>query len=363
MSSAIYATYGYTTHDLRFVDVLLDRFEVVHYLRFDAFTHDLVNSSLPDEVRQVEWLGTKTRLTRENLMDFVEAFASIVADLDTEVILAGPVPSVGFICSRQKLRPVVLLSWASDLLIDIDHFPEDKLRAIDALCGSAGVVVDCATVAAVVQQFGVLDSQICTVPWGINLEDFTPGARRKPDGVFRILSLRSLEEVYDVETLIRAAQLLGDADPAFDFKISIVGDGTQRTELQRLATLLGVQERITWVNRIEEKQVRSVLLSHDLYISTARSDGSSISMLQAMACGQPVLVADLKSNAEWIKDGRSGWLFNVGSPTHLSEKIQEVAKHYQDELIQTNALQLILERADWLRNKPRIASFIEKCRQ
>ena len=358
MTSAIYASFGCNTHDLRFVRSLSKQFETLHHLRFDGLSHQLANGNFPNNVTQVEWLGTQSELTRENIETFLKPVNSILVNLNVDVILAGPIPSIGYICSRQRLTPVVLLSWAYDLLIDINNFPDDKGRSIEAFRDSAGVIVDCNTVATIARQFGMSDTRICISPWGIELNDFAPGGENTPDGVFRILSTRSLEKIYNVETLVCAANLLRTTSPDFKFEISIVGDGTEKARLQELANSLDLQGHIKWFSRVEENQIRALILKHNLYISTAISDGSSISMLQALACEQLVLVSNIESNKEWIIDDWNGWLFRVGDARDLSEKILAIARHPKPGFIRANASQQVRERANWENNSFLIESFI-----
>ncbi len=358
MSSAIYASFGCNTHDLRFVRSLSKQFDELYHLRFDGLSHQLTIGNFPNNVTQVEWIGTQSVLTRENIENFLEPVNSILVNLDVDVILAGPIPSIGYICSRQRLTPVVLLSWAYDLLIDINNFPDDKERSIEAFRDSAGVIVDCNTVASIARQFGMPETQICISPWGIELNDFTPGGEKTSDGVFRVLSTRSLEKIYDVETLVRAASLIRTTSPDFKFEISIVGDGTEKARLQELANHLDLQGHINWFSRVEENKIRALILKHNLYISTAISDGSSISMLQAMACEQLVLVSNIESNKEWISDNWNGWLFNVGDASDLSTKILAIAGHPKPGFIGSNASQQVHERANWESNSLLIQSFI-----
>ena len=46
----------------------------------------------------------------------------------------------------------------------------------------------------------------------------------------------------------------------------------------------------------------------DIYVSTSLSDGTSLSLLEAMACSLPVVVTDIPANKEWITDGHNGFL-------------------------------------------------------
>jgi L-malate glycosyltransferase len=59
----------------------------------------------------------------------------------------------------------------------------------------------------------------------------------------------------------------------------------------------------------------------DIYISPSHVDGSSVSLLEALACGLPCLVSDIPGNKEWVEEGVNGWLFRDGDVDDLAEKI------------------------------------------
>lgn len=88
--------------------------------------------------------------------------------------------------------------------------------------------------------------------------------------------------------------------------------------------------------------------SSDLYISASHSDGTSISLLEAMACGIPVLVSDIPGNREWVVSGENGWLFNQRDPSALASAILE-AYTDRNRLIEMgiNARNSVEGRADW----------------
>ncbi len=88
--------------------------------------------------------------------------------------------------------------------------------------------------------------------------------------------------------------------------------------------------------------------SADLYISASHSDGTSISLLEAMACGCPVLVSDIPGNREWVQQGVNGWLFPDGDAWALEQAIFQAVE--QRELLPEMgraARRIAEQRADW----------------
>lgn len=100
--------------------------------------------------------------------------------------------------------------------------------------------------------------------------------------------------------------------------------------------------------------------SADLYISASHSDGSSISLLEAMACGCPVVVSDIPGNCEWVQPGVNGWLFADGDADALAEAILH-ALDQRDRLPEMGiqARRIAEQRADWRKNFPNLFRAIE----
>ena len=89
----------------------------------------------------------------------------------------------------------------------------------------------------------------------------------------------------------------------------------------------------------------------DIYVSTSLSDGTSVAMLEAMACGLPVVVSDVPSNYEWIDNGINGYIITRKDSSVLAERIIKLLnnENLQQEMGQRN-LQIAKERADWEKN-------------
>ena len=357
--SVLYASKSCTTHDIRFLKCLAEKFRQVYFLRFDGKQYQSEDKRIPTGVDQVDWLGTHVPLSNSNFLDFIQDLQRLEHSLNVDVVVAGPIPTIGFICTQVLSTPTILMSWASDLLFDIHQSVEELSRAKNAIQVSAGIIVDSHTISSIAVDLGGDSANILVCPWGIELGNFQPGLPRVPDGIFRLLSLRSLEAIYDLDTLIRSISILKKSGELF-IEATIIGAGSEKETLLELASTLGVTDQIEWLPPVPESAIAEVLHSHDLYVSTSRSDGSSISMLQALSTGQLVLVSDIPSNQEWVTDNWNGWLFQVSDPKSLAAKIAEISKCHTSDLIRSRAPVEVQKRANWATNQERVCQFIEE---
>jgi glycosyltransferase involved in cell wall biosynthesis len=86
----------------------------------------------------------------------------------------------------------------------------------------------------------------------------------------------------------------------------------------------------------------------DIYVSTSLSDGTSVSLLEAMAAGGFPVVTDIPANREWIKDGENGFLVPVNEAGLLAKRIVSAIR--DEDLLQrsrTDNLRTVEERALW----------------
>ncbi len=131
-----------------------------------------------------------------------------------------------------------------------------------------------------------------------------------------VISTRSLEPIYDVETLIRAVPLVLKQEPAAKF--IIIGGGSLDVHLQNLATELGVSDKITFTGKIDNSEIPSYMEKAKIYVSTSLADGTSVSLLEALAAGLVPVVTDIDANRPFVNEKS---LFKKGDFNELSDAI------------------------------------------
>mgnify|MGYP001766876889 FL=1 len=140
-------------------------------------------------------------------------------------------------------------------------------------------------------------------------------------------------------------------------KLAILADGSQFNLLRNIADAAPkeIRDRILWLGRKPNDQLIDYYRAADLYLSASITDGSSVSLLEAMACEIPVLVSDIPGNLEWVEDGRTGFLFKTGDSAQMADKILFCYQNRGEmQNIIAPARRLIEEKADWEKNKYRL---------
>lgn len=204
--------------------------------------------------------------------------------------------------------PVVLTAWGSDILVT-PRARGWRGSAMAALVGwtlrrAALVTADAQDVLDEIRRYG--PSARCEeVVWGADTERFAPG---RPAAGFEIASLRAWEPNYNLDTVLRAFARLRAARPQAAAVLHLLGGGPDETALRTLAAELELPEdAVRFAGRVGDAEMLRTLQRSRASVSVPTSDATSVSMLEAMACGLPVVASELPANREWL-DAASGLL-------------------------------------------------------
>lgn len=135
----------------------------------------------------------------------------------------------------------------------------------------------------------------------------------------------------------------------------LLGGGSQGALIRQVLINGGVLERVTFGGQVSQNELPRWYHWADVYISPSHVDGSSVSLMEALACGLPCLVSDIPGNREWVTEGQNGWLFPDGDADALAEKIlQAIDRRAALPEIGRAARVVAEERADWTKNSAKL---------
>jgi len=206
------------------------------------------------------------------------------------------------------------MSWGSDVLVDTDK--NELLNWITrfTLKKSDLILCDCDAVRDKIHQMIEYDNKkIIQFPWGVDLQLFKPGPDilniRKKYGwknCFVILSTRMWEPIYGIDIVLNSFYCAYQTNP--HLKLILLGNGSQATEIKNFIKKHNLDNTIILPGIIPNDLLSDYYRSVDAYICCSHSDGSSVSLLEAMASGLPVIVTDAPGNREWVINGKNGFL-------------------------------------------------------
>ncbi len=230
-------------------------------------------------------------------------------------------------------HPTLLSVWGSDVY-DFPYESAIKGWLVRTVLRRATAVAS--TSRAMAEQVRRLTPERRTVavtPFGVDLARFSAKpSLPKPSlrGPLTLGIVKALAPKYGVDLLLRAfAGLCADAEvhaahPAC--RLLIVGDGPQRGELVRLATQLGIGERAQFVGAVAHTDVPHWLHQLDIYAAPSRLDSESfgVAVIEAGACGLPVVVSDVGGLPEVVVAGETGLVVPRGDVPALQAALKRL---------------------------------------
>ena len=347
----LYFSLGYSTHDYRFLKAISDGRHEVHFVQLEGNRRQVESRSVPENVNQVIWKGGREPFTWSKLPSLVMDFKRLLRDLKPDLVHAGPIQTCAFIAVLAGASPLLTMSWGFDLMDDVhkgwmwEFATKYTLKRSTFFTSDANITKDKAIA------YGMNPEKTIVFPWGVDLEHFrirNAEGRIDQEG-FVLFCNRSWEPRYGVDVLARA--FVKVAQQREDVRLILLGGGSQGAYLRKIFQSGGVDEYVTYGGQISQTELPRWYHMADLYISPSHVDGSSVSLMEALACGMPCLVSDIPANKEWVFENENGWLFRDGDVDHLAEKIL-AAMNQREKLpeIGRASRSEAEKRADWKKN-------------
>jgi len=365
----LYFSRNYTPHDFRFLNSLSKTEHEIFYLKLEANQRQVEDRPVPENVQQILWAGGQREFRWSELPRLVLDFRRVVKRLKPDIVHAGPIQTCASIAAFSGFRPILTKSWGYDLVKDADSSKWMQWVTRYTLKRSAFFTSDSNVTRDKAIAFGMNPENIVVFPWGVNIERFHPVKEEKPkkkvsgqkskvkgrksETVNRksitLFCSRTWEPIYGIDVLAKAFVKVASVDP--DVNLILLGGGSQGANIRRIFMNGGVMERVHFGGQVGQRDLPRWYHMADIYISPSHVDGSSVSLLEALACGMPCLVSDIAGNKEWVEEGVNGWLFRDGDVDDLAEKILLAIKSRRSfGRIGKAARKVAEERADWKKN-------------
>jgi glycosyltransferase involved in cell wall biosynthesis len=181
------------------------------------------------------------------------------------------------------------------------------------------VVAVSADAARLMEREGIPRSRVRTILNGIDLSRFSFSGMRD-DGP--IVSVARLSPEKDIQTLLRAAALLSEQNSGL--RLEIAGEGACLPDLKQLAAELGLNEQVRFLGQVDD--VPALLARSRLFVLPSLTEGISLTLLEAMARGLPVVATRVGGNSEVVADGETGLLVSPGSPVELASALAKILR-------------------------------------
>lgn len=306
---------GHNVHVISFIPARIDSAEV-HYIR------------IPFQNSKVRYLLA------------VEKVRKVIHSLQPDVVDAQYATGYGLLGALSGFHPLVVTAWGSDILISPVKSFIYKTAVRYALKRADAIVAVSADLADRITTFSVSSDKISIIWMGVDLDFFSTFYRKERGNAdIIILSTRLLQPGYQIDRLIYALSLVKEQFASF--RTILAGEGPEKKKLVRLVETLKLTDRVEFVGFLPHKEIISLFFQTDIFVSCSMTEGTSESLLEAMASGVFPIVAHIPSNRYWIEDGFTGFLTST-EPQDLAEKIIKAVndKTLRDQAARANLLRI-----------------------
>lgn len=236
-------------------------------------------------------------------------------------------------CARQLQCPIIgtehTLPAAYAHYIHLDYrFVRKQMKQFAARfyerCDS--VITPSSIVAKELQASG-MQKHITVLPNAIDVALFHNLHRKKElkekyhIGDNAVLSFGRLEREKNLENLLRAFALFHTKEK--NIELVIIGDGKQKNELQQLAKTLQIADATRFLGLLTGDHLVEVINACDVYAITSESETQSLTTMQAMSCGLPVVAVRSGALPEFVIHGETGFIVTCGDTKEMADRLSE----------------------------------------
>jgi glycosyltransferase involved in cell wall biosynthesis len=306
-----------------------------HYARFFLSRgHEVwLGSFAEDPVAGVQAvrLSSRAYLSGENQHEYFTAaprLRRLLRDLGPDVVFAPYILSNGLTASLAWRGPLVVSARGGDVLqqgerSNLQAFVQRQI--VRRVCRRADAIhAVSAELVSAIESLGIPSHKINMFPVGVDVARFPLASEPTPDadadGELHIICTRKQDHVYENHVLIDALAILRDRGRRF--RCSMLAGGPLLEERIRQADELGLADRVDFRGNVAHDEVPGLLASAQIYVSASSSDGTSSSLLEAMASGSFPVISRIAANVDWVEEGRSGLYFAVGDASGLANQLE-----------------------------------------
>lgn len=330
---------GLATHDIR-----VGIFSLQH---FDEKIYSSSNITILNNPQQAR----SSLLSKLGYLKNVGSIRKQIALYKPSIVHAHYATSYGLLGAKTKFHPLVISAWGSDVY----DFPKNSalhknlvknvLSKADVICSTSYCMKD--------ETQKYTDQKIEVVPFGVDTELLQPSSVDLSKKEITIGIVKSLEKKYGIEFLIEAFSKAIRLNPEKDLRLLIVGDGSKKSEYEELCRKLQIADKVTFTGRVKHTDIPKYHRLIDIFVSLSVLDSESfgVSLVEAMACGKPVVASDVAGFREVLDGGACGKLV---ARNNANAAAQAITAYIQAPALAkamgAKARQRVLDQYDWKKN-------------
>lgn len=270
----------------------------------------------------------------------------ILKDFQPDLLNAHYATGYGLLANLSGFKPLLLSVWGSDIF----NFPKksflhkwllkNNLKNATAIASTSYVMAD--EVKKIYPH-----NKIFITPFGIDTSLFFPQNNNSNSDCLVIGTVKTLSHIYGIEYLIKAFALCL-AKTTIPIKLEITGSGKDLPKLIKLCENLKITDKVVFNGFIAHNKIPDILNKIDIFVALSLEESFGVAVLEANACGKPVVVSNAPGLSEVVIDGVTGFIVPKEDYKSSADAIMKLVQdHTLRYNMGRNALTNVLEHYTW----------------
>lgn len=337
---------GNSVHIKRWLEYFRDKDHEVHIITFS----DCICKGI--HIHKIEGVDSNINGNNYKYIFKVGQIKKILGMIKPDIINAHYITSYGFLASLTGHKNIVMSAWGSDILVTPKKNSLYKLITKYALSKARLITSDSEFMSDEIKK--LTHNTVITVPMGV--EESLCTLERKETKNIEIVSLRTINKNSNIDIIVKAFARISESKKYKNIRLIIVNSGPEIENIKNMVENLNLQNTVEIKGFVEREEIINLLRSAFVYVSIPFSDSTSVTLLEAMACGTLCIVSDIPANREWINKN-NGYILEKNNDEELSIILQKALDNvkFKNETSDLNR-KVISSKALWKNNMLNVES-------
>ncbi|MEE2709742.1 MAG: glycosyltransferase [Gemmatimonadota bacterium] len=286
----------------------------------------------------------------------------VIKEIQPDLLHSHYITGEGYIGAMTGFHPFVSTIWGTDIYVRPKKGIDEKLFTRFVMKRSDLITADSQDQIGAAVELGAAQDKCRLVQWGVDLNTFRPRVASDVrsrlaigDGPV-VISQRKFQPLYNIDIIVQSFSNVLKVLP--NAHLVLTGDGFDEIKVRDQVSRLRIDANVHFTGYLAYGDLALYLSVADISISIPSWDGTAMAILEAMACGVPLIVSDLASNREWIEDGKNGYIVQPRDHERLTVKMIELLKDRTTrERFSSQNVGIVRERADHEKHMARMETY------
>lgn len=245
----------------------------------------------------------------------------IIKKFNPDIVHSHYASSYGLIGALSGFHPYIISMWGSDVFRFPNYSFLHKSVLKFNLSRADKLLSTSCSMSSEAKKY--TDKDIVVTPFGIDVNRFKP---QKVETIFAekdivIGTIKTLEKIYGIDYLIKAFKIVKMKLPDEHIKLLIAGEGTLRNKLERLVYEIELKDDTVFTGYIKHDEIQNYHNMLDIYVAVSLQESFGVAILEASACGKPVIVSNVGGLPEVVDNGKTGIIVEKENSEQIADAL------------------------------------------